>query len=214
MLQRTSKCTPAGGRGAVPKRAALAMVMTHRSQPQRLLRASCLPQIPCSPSAARGMEGGRRGHQLVLRARTTSFSARGVVGPALKLTAQHARLAQLLNSKSAARLELFARRHRSHLTESESEARLWSALKAGQLGVSFRRQVPVAGLFVADFLAPSIKLIIEVDGAIHARKQGVDARRDRKLQRAGFRVVRVVRVSAELVLSDLAAAVALVRAAL
>jgi len=114
-----------------------------------------------------------------------------------------------LNSKSAARLELFARQHRSCLTESE--ARLWSALKARHLGVSFRRQVPVAGLFIADFLAPSIKLIVEVDGAIHARKPGPDARRDRKLQRAGFRIVRV---SAQLVLSDLAAAVALVRAAL
>jgi len=66
-----------------------------------------------------------------------------------------------LNSKSAARLELFARQHRSHLTESE--ARLWSVLNARQLGVSFRRQVPVAGLYIADFLAPSIKLIVEVD---------------------------------------------------
>jgi len=119
------------------------------------------------------------------------------------------RVGQPLNLKSAARLELFARQHRSCLTESE--AVLWSALKARQLGVSFRRQVPVAGLFIADFLAPSIKLIVEVDGAIHARRQSSDAHRDRKLQRAGFRIVRV---SAELVLSDLAAAVALVRAAL
>ncbi len=119
------------------------------------------------------------------------------------------RVAQPLSSKSAARLELFARQHRSQLTESE--ARLWSALKARQLGVSFRRQVPVAGLFIADFLAPSIKLIIEVDGAIHARKLGPDARRDRKLQRAGFRIVRI---SAQLLVSDLSAAIALVRAAL
>ena len=116
---------------------------------------------------------------------------------------------QSFSSKSAARLELFARQHRSRLTESE--AALWSALKARQLGVSFRRQVPLAGLFIADFCAPSVNLIVEVDGAIHGRKRGSDARRDRKLQRAGFRIVRV---SARLVLSDLAAAVALVRAAL
>ncbi len=113
------------------------------------------------------------------------------------------------NRKSLARLELFARQHRSQLTDSE--ARLWSELKRRKLGVSFRRQVPVAGLFIADFLAPSIKLIVEVDGAIHARKQGADARRARKLQRAGFRIVRV---SAQLVLADLNAAIALVRAAL
>ena len=68
-----------------------------------------------------------------------------------------------------------------------SEAALWSALKARQLGVSFRRQAPVAALFIPDSLAPSIKLIVEVDGAIHTRKQGADARRDRKLRRAGFR---------------------------
>jgi len=113
------------------------------------------------------------------------------------------------NLKSQARLELFARQHRSGLTESE--AALWSALNARQLGVSFRRQVPVAGLFIADFLAPAIQLIVEVDGPIHARKQSADARRERKLKRAGFRVLRV---SAQLVLGDLSAAVALVRAAL
>jgi very-short-patch-repair endonuclease len=113
------------------------------------------------------------------------------------------------NLKSQARLELFARQHRSRPTQSE--ARLWSALKDRQLGVSFRRQVPVAGRFIADFCAPSIQLIVEVDGPIHARRPGPDARRDLKLRRDGFRVVRV---SAELVLRDLGAAVALIRAAL
>jgi hypothetical protein len=66
--------------------------------------------------------------------------------------------------------------------------------------------VPVAGQFIADFCAPSIGLIVEVDGAIHARKLGPDAGRDLKLRRAGFRIVRV---SAELVLRDLGAAVAI-----
>jgi len=75
----------------------------------------------------------------------------------------------------------------------------------------FADKYPSAGLFIADFLAPAIKLIVEVDGPIHARKQSADARRERKLQRAGFRIVRV---SAQLVLGDLSAAVALVRAAL
>ena len=113
------------------------------------------------------------------------------------------------NLKSLARLELFARQHRCSPTESE--ARLWAALNARQLGVSFRRQVPLAGHFIADFFAPSIGLVVEVDGAIHARKPKADARRDLKLRRAGYRVVRV---SAELVLRDLPAAIALIRAAL
>jgi very-short-patch-repair endonuclease len=89
-----------------------------------------------------------------------------------------------IHSKSPAGLELFARQHRSCLTESE--ARLWSAINARQLGVSFRRQVPVAGQFIADFCAASIGLSVEVDGAIHARKLGADARRELKLRRAGF----------------------------
>jgi len=114
-----------------------------------------------------------------------------------------------LSTKSATRIELFARQQRSSLTESE--ARLWSGLKARQLGVTFRRQVPVGGQYIADFLAPSLRLIVEVDGAYHARRRGADERRDLKLSRLGYRVVRV---SAELVLKDLTAAVALIRAAL
>jgi very-short-patch-repair endonuclease len=60
-------------------------------------------------------------------------------------------------------------------------------------------------------LAPSLRLIVEVDGAYHARRSRADERRELKLRRLGFRVLRV---SAELVLSDLPAAVAVVRAAL
>jgi very-short-patch-repair endonuclease len=68
------------------------------------------------------------------------------------------------NSKSAARLALFARQRRSCLTESE--ARLWSALKAGQLSVCFRRQMLGGDRFIADFCAPSVRLIVEVDGGL------------------------------------------------
>ena len=119
------------------------------------------------------------------------------------------RVAKSSNSKRSTRLERFARQHRSCLTESE--ARLWSALNAGQLGVYFRRQLPIGARFIADFCAPSVKLVVEVDGGYHAQRRSADASRDRKLARLGYRVVRV---SAELVLSDLVAAVAVVRAAL
>jgi very-short-patch-repair endonuclease len=60
-------------------------------------------------------------------------------------------------------------------------------------------------------LAPSLRLIVEVDGGYHARRKRADERRELKLRRLGFRVVRM---NAELVLNDLSAAVALVRAAL
>ncbi len=46
------------------------------------------------------------------------------------------------------------------------------------------------GPFIADFLAPRIKLIIEVDGGYHAERVELDARRDCKLQRWGYRVLR------------------------
>ncbi len=97
---------------------------------------------------------------------------------------------------------------RSALTPSE--ARLWSALKSQQLGCTFRRQVPV-GNFIADFLAPVARVIVEVDGTSHRHRASRDASRDRKLARLGYRVVRV---EAALVMRDLDAAVALVQAAL
>jgi very-short-patch-repair endonuclease len=90
-----------------------------------------------------------------------------------------------------------------------SEARLWSALRARQLGVQFRRQV-VIGRCIVDFLAAEVRLVVEVDGGSHWGRERADARRDRRLRAAGYRVVRV---SAELVMRDLQAAVACVGAA-
>ncbi|MFZ5894932.1 MAG: endonuclease domain-containing protein [Myxococcota bacterium] len=110
---------------------------------------------------------------------------------------------------SAQQLALHARQHRSQLTHSEQC--LWSAINRGQLGVWFRRQVPLAGRFIADFVAPAARLVVEVDGEYHARRTCADAARDRKLTRLGYRVVRI---DAELVLRDVGAAVALIRASL
>jgi very-short-patch-repair endonuclease len=95
---------------------------------------------------------------------------------------------------------------RSHLNPAESK--LWSLLRGRQLGVVFRRQVVVLGRYIADFLAPSLKLVVEVDGGCHRRRVRADARRDEALQRAGYRVVRV---PAELVLREPEEAVRCVR---
>jgi very-short-patch-repair endonuclease len=130
------------------------------------------------------------------------------LGPMPTLEVQM-RIRSAHNSKSQARLELQARQHRSWLTDSE--ARLRSALKARQLGVQFRREVLLGGRFIVDFFALSVGLVVEVDGGYHARRRAADASRDRKLCRLGYRVVRI---EAALVLRDLAAAVAVVRAAL
>jgi very-short-patch-repair endonuclease len=84
-------------------------------------------------------------------------------------------------------------------------------LSGRKLGVQFRRQVPLAGHYVVDFCAPAVRLVVEVDGESHARKRNADARRDAELAELGYRVVRV---AAELVMRDLAAAVRVVTAAL
>jgi very-short-patch-repair endonuclease len=107
------------------------------------------------------------------------------------------------------RLELCAWVNRQELTFSE--ARLWSALKARQLGVQFRREVPLAGRYIVDFCAPSVRLVVEVDGACHAVRPRADALRDAALRALGYRIIRV---AADAVIADLPAVVALVRAAL
>jgi very-short-patch-repair endonuclease len=86
-----------------------------------------------------------------------------------------------------------------------SEARLFEALRGGRFGVAVRRQVPVLGRFIADLLAPEVRLVVEVDGLYHTRRGAADARRDRALLRAGYRVLRL---DAELVMRDLDGAVA------
>jgi very-short-patch-repair endonuclease len=105
-------------------------------------------------------------------------------------------------------LETRARQLRSRLTPSE--ATLWEALRRGALGVCFKRQVRI-GRYICDFVAPSAKLVVEVDGGYHRTRRAADARRDRALVRMGYRVVRV---EAELVLRELPRALQRVREAL
>ena len=101
-----------------------------------------------------------------------------------------------------------ARCMRQNPTETESE--LWRKLSGKRLGFAFKRQVPV-DRYIADFLAPAVKLVVEVDGSSHSLRRTADARRDRVFQRLGYPVLRI---DAELVRCNLAEAVARVVAAL
>jgi very-short-patch-repair endonuclease len=92
-------------------------------------------------------------------------------------------------------------------TPTSSEARLWEALRGGRLGIGFRRQAVIQG-FIVDFVAPSRRLVVEVDGGYHAQRARADLRRDRALARAGYRVVRV---PAAMVMSNLNGALERVR---
>jgi very-short-patch-repair endonuclease len=106
--------------------------------------------------------------------------------------------------------ELAARAHHMRHNQTPTEARLWAELRGSRLGVAFRRQV-VIGQYIADFVAPSVRLVVEVDGGVHAARGPRDARRDARLARAGYRVLRI---PAQLLTDNVAAAVALVRSAL
>lgn len=111
-------------------------------------------------------------------------------------------------SNSSLVIALRAQYHRAAPTESERV--LWSHIKACQLGVWFRRQVPI-GNFIVDFLAPSVGLVVEVDGNCHRMRRHADARRDVKLARLGYRVLRL---ESNLVLRHMEVAIERLRAAL
>ena len=84
----------------------------------------------------------------------------------------------------------FARQLRKSMTDTEW--RLWLALRNGSLdGHRFRRQHPI-GPFVVDFVCLKRRLVIEVDGDIHStdEQRAKDAERQRWLESEGYRVIR------------------------
>jgi very-short-patch-repair endonuclease len=129
--------------------------------------------------------------------------------PAAQEVTMHRRFGRSIDSPAHVRLVAHASQMRAVPTQSEHL--LWQRLRGNQLGVAFRRQVPIGGRFIADFLAPKARLVVEVDGGYHKLRQAADERRDRLLGRLGYRVLRI---TAELVERDIGAAVAAVRVAL
>jgi very-short-patch-repair endonuclease len=79
-----------------------------------------------------------------------------------------------------------ARRLRQELTEEE--LRLWHQLRAGKLGVRFRRQQPI-GRYVVDFACQTKRLIVEVDGSQHV-ESAYDRERDNWLHSQGYTILR------------------------
>jgi very-short-patch-repair endonuclease len=77
-------------------------------------------------------------------------------------------------------------------TMTRAETLLWRHLKADRLsGLNFRRQTPL-GKYIADFVAHSCKLIVELDGESHDFEERIrrDEQRDRWLASRGYRVLR------------------------
>nr|WP_246218814.1 endonuclease domain-containing protein [Parasphingorhabdus halotolerans] len=71
---------------------------------------------------------------------------------------------------------------------TEPEKRFWRHLSNSQLeGHKFRRQA-VIQYYIADFVCPHKRLIIEVDGDTH--DSDADFKRDERLKEQGYRTVR------------------------
>ncbi|MCB1776936.1 MAG: endonuclease domain-containing protein [Candidatus Competibacteraceae bacterium] len=88
------------------------------------------------------------------------------------------------------KLKDHARVLRSEMTDCEQ--RLWSRLRRKQvLGVQFYRQKPI-GNYIADFYAPKVSLVVEVDGSQHLEPEQVDHDQQRTafLESQGLRVLR------------------------
>ena len=106
---------------------------------------------------------------------------------------------------------LSERAHGMRHSPTPPESALWRLISGKKLGVAFRRQVPLGGRFIADFVAPSARLVVEVDGPCHKSRSRADARRDRVIRRLGYRVLRL---EAQLVMQQPELAMAHIRAAL
>ncbi|WP_216664177.1 endonuclease domain-containing protein [Lentimicrobium sp. S6] len=95
-----------------------------------------------------------------------------------------------MNFGANANTFLKAERLRDDMTQAE--VILWERLKGKQiLSLRFRRQHPI-GQFIVDFYCHNAKLIIEVDGLIHQKKDVMedDAGRTYELEKAGLMVKR------------------------
>jgi len=66
---------------------------------------------------------------------------------------------------------LLERAHAMRHAPTESEAALYRLLSGKKLGVTFKRQVPLGGRYIGDFVAASAKLVVEVDGGAHSGRQ-------------------------------------------
>jgi len=72
---------------------------------------------------------------------------------------------------------------------TEAELKLWEHLRNKKLGVKFRRQ-HVIDFYIPDFVALSIKLIVEVDGKIHLKQKKEDSERTKRLEVLGYKIIR------------------------
>ena len=66
--------------------------------------------------------------------------------------------------------KLYSRRKELRNNSTLEEILLWTKLKDSQIGFKFRRQHSIGG-YIADFYCPKKKLIVELDGSQHFKKE-------------------------------------------
>lgn len=96
------------------------------------------------------------------------------------------------NMHGGAGKELYPRARELRNRSTHAEDILWGYLKTKPRGHKFRRQHPYA-IYVLDFYCHKLKLIIEVDGSIHHRKdiKANDQLRQQLLEQDGMKVLRL-----------------------
>ena len=67
-------------------------------------------------------------------------------------------------------LKLKERRIDLRYNQTPQEVLLWTHLRRKQLGFKFRRQHSIGG-YITDFYCPSKKLVVEIDGKEHSKKE-------------------------------------------
>lgn len=80
-----------------------------------------------------------------------------------------------------------ARQLRKRMTDAE--LLLWSKSRRDQLGIKFRKQVPV-GHYIIDFYCYECNLAVELDGSQHMDNLEYDAVRTEFLESNGIKVLR------------------------
>ena len=75
--------------------------------------------------------------------------------------------------------------------QTDAELMLWNRLRNRRLfNYRFKRQVPIAGKYIVDFLCPSQCLVVEIDGGQHMDQLNYDTHRTQWLVSLGYHVTR------------------------
>lgn len=86
---------------------------------------------------------------------------------------------------------IFANAKKLRNEPTPSEVNFWSLLKQNFPNFRFKRQHPISN-YIADFYCHKLKLVIEIDGAIHLNEEvkNNDKIRDELMHSLGLKVIR------------------------